>query len=114
MAKKPLDFFDNMKLQGVILPAFPAVSTPTIVPAGALRATVKLLIVIVMNLSGGAISLCNTNVRYRFLEDGNGHPFRCCECLVIDCIFHDIGNVNMASVDQPDPDASVTQGRTLH
>ena len=57
-AKKPLDFFDNMKLQGVVLPAFPAVSTPTTVPAGALGATVKLLIVIVMNLSGGAISLC--------------------------------------------------------
>jgi hypothetical protein len=40
-----------MKLQGIILPESVAVSTPTIVPVGALRATVKLLIVIVMNLS---------------------------------------------------------------
>ena len=50
-----------MKLQGIIVPAFVAVSTPTIVPAGALAATVILLIVIVMNLSGGAVSLCKTN-----------------------------------------------------
>jgi hypothetical protein len=43
-----------MKLQGIILPTSLAVSTPTIVPVGALEATVKLPIVIVMNLSGGA------------------------------------------------------------
>ena len=48
IAKKPLDFFDNMKLQGITLPASFAVSTPTIVPEGAFSATVKLLIVIVM------------------------------------------------------------------
>ena len=48
-----------MKLQGIILLASPAVSAPTIVPAGALGATVKLLIVIGMNLSGGAKSLLN-------------------------------------------------------
>lgn len=53
IAKKPLDFFDRMKLQGTIVPASLAVSVPTIVPVGALRATVKLLIVIVINLSGG-------------------------------------------------------------
>jgi hypothetical protein len=48
-----------MKLQGIILPASVAVSTPIIVPVGALGGTVKLLIVIVINLSGGAISLLN-------------------------------------------------------
>jgi len=48
-----------MKLHGIILPTSLAVSTPIIVPAGALWVTVKLLIVIVMNLSGGAISLPN-------------------------------------------------------
>jgi len=48
-----------MKLQGIILPASLAVSMPTIVPAGALEATCKLLIVIVMNLSGGAIRPLN-------------------------------------------------------
>ena len=41
-----------MKLHGIILPTSLAESTPTIVPAGALRATVKLVIVIVINLSG--------------------------------------------------------------
>ena len=40
-----------MKLQGITLPTSLAVSTPIIVPVGALRATVKLLIVIGMNLS---------------------------------------------------------------
>jgi hypothetical protein len=44
-----------MKLQGIILPASVAVSTPIIVPVSALGGTVKLLIVIVINnLSGGA------------------------------------------------------------
>jgi hypothetical protein len=42
------DNTDNMKLDGIIPFAFLAVSTPTTVPAGALAATVKLLIVIVM------------------------------------------------------------------
>jgi hypothetical protein len=41
-----------MKLHGIILPTSLADSTPTIVPAGAFFATVKLVIVIVMNLSG--------------------------------------------------------------
>jgi hypothetical protein len=41
-----------MKLHGMILPTSLAESTPTIVPAGAFAAAVKLLIVIVMNLSG--------------------------------------------------------------
>jgi len=48
-----------MKLQGIILPASVAVSTPIIVPVGALGGTVKLLIVIVINLSGGATSSLN-------------------------------------------------------
>ena len=48
MAKKPLDFFDNMKLQGIILLASFAVSTPTIVPVGAFKGAVKLLMAIVM------------------------------------------------------------------
>ena len=52
MAKKPLEFFDNIKLQVIILPALLAVSTPTFVPVGALWDTVKLLIEIVINLSG--------------------------------------------------------------
>jgi hypothetical protein len=37
-----------MKLHGIMPLAFLAMSTPTTVPAGALAATVKLLIVIVM------------------------------------------------------------------
>jgi hypothetical protein len=40
-----------MKLHGIILPTSLAVSTPTIVPVGPFRDTVKLLIVIGMNLS---------------------------------------------------------------
>ena len=84
MAKKPLDFFDSIKLQGIITPVSLAVSTPTIVPAGAFWATVKLLIVIVINLSDGAISLCNTNVQYRFLEHRIGRLFRCCKFLAIE------------------------------
>ena len=56
IAKYPLDCFDNMKLQGIIVPASVAVSTPTIVPVGALNATFILLIVIVINLSGRAVS----------------------------------------------------------
>jgi hypothetical protein len=41
-----------MKLQGIILPApSVAVSTPTVVPAGALPLTVKLLMLIVIRLS---------------------------------------------------------------
>jgi hypothetical protein len=73
MAKYPLDFFDNMKSQGITLPASVAVSTPTIVPVGALEATVKLLIMIVMNFSGGAISLLN-ECPARFLERRNERP----------------------------------------
>ena len=63
-----------MKLHGIILAASLAVSTPTKVPVGALGATVKLLIVIVMNLSGGAISLRNERP-YRFLERESGVLF---------------------------------------
>jgi len=74
MAKKPLDCFDKMKLQGIMLPASLAVSIPTTVPAGAFWATVKLLIVIVMNLSGGAISLSKTNVGYRFWSMETARP----------------------------------------
>ena len=40
-----------MKLQGIAVSASTAASTPTIVPAGALTGTFKLLIVIVINLS---------------------------------------------------------------
>jgi hypothetical protein len=58
------------------VPASVAVSTPTIVPVGAFWATVKLLIVIVMNLSGGAVSLCENECR--FLKQGNGRPFAEC------------------------------------
>ncbi len=61
-----------MKLQGIILPTSLAVSTPTIVPAGALWVTVKLLIVIVMNLSGGAICLAN-EWPVRSLESATTH-----------------------------------------
>ena len=39
-----------MKLQGIILPTSLAVSTPTIVPAGALAAIFRLLSVIVIDL----------------------------------------------------------------
>jgi hypothetical protein len=41
-----------MRLHGVILPRSLAESAPTIIPAGAFAATVKLVVVIVMNLSG--------------------------------------------------------------
>jgi hypothetical protein len=49
-----------MKLHGIMPFAFLAVSTPTIVPAGALEATVKLLIVIVMSSP-----VCNEAIRAR-------------------------------------------------
>jgi hypothetical protein len=51
MLKKPLDSFDSMKLQGIMVFASTAASTPTIVPAEAFWVTVKLLIMIVINLS---------------------------------------------------------------
>jgi hypothetical protein len=52
IAKYPPDLFVNMKLHGIILfvESF-AVRTPTVAPVGALAAIVKLLIVIVMDLS---------------------------------------------------------------
>jgi hypothetical protein len=71
-----------MKLQGIILPASAAVSTPIIVPVGALGGTVKLLIVIVINLSGGAISLLN-ECPAPFPEGRKRPLFRCCESLAI-------------------------------
>ena len=62
-----------MKSQEIILPASVAVSTPTIVPVGALGPTVKLLIMIVMDFSGGAISLLN-ECPTRFLDRRNDRP----------------------------------------
>jgi hypothetical protein len=52
-----------MKLHGIILPTSLAVSTPTIVPAGAFWATVKLLIVIVINLSGWSVARHSKSTR---------------------------------------------------
>jgi len=55
MAKKPAEFFVNMKLHGITVPdASRAVSTPTIVPGIALLFIVKLLMLIVMKLSACA------------------------------------------------------------
>jgi hypothetical protein len=52
MAKYPPALFVSMKLHGMMFPAESlAVRTPTVAPVGALAATVKLLIVIVMDLS---------------------------------------------------------------
>ncbi len=57
MAKKPAEFFVNMKLHGITVPdASRAVSTPTIVPGIALLFIVKLLMLIVMKLSACAPS----------------------------------------------------------
>jgi len=53
MAKNPADFFVNMKLHGMTVPdASYAVNMPTTVPEGALLFTVKLLMLIVIQLSG--------------------------------------------------------------
>jgi len=53
MPKNPAEFFVNVKLLGTIVPeASCAVNTPTTVPAGAVLFTVKLLILIVIQLSG--------------------------------------------------------------
>ena len=78
-----------MKLQGIILLASVAVRTPIIVPVGALGSTVKLLIVIVINLSGGAISLLN-ECSAPFRKHGKDRPDRCCESLAIDFLIHNI------------------------
>ena len=52
MAKYPPALFVSMKLHGMMFPVESlAVRTPTVAPVGALAATVKLLIVIVMDLS---------------------------------------------------------------
>jgi hypothetical protein len=52
MAKKPAEFFVNVKLLGITAPdASRAVSTPTIVPGIPLLFIVKLLMLIVMRLS---------------------------------------------------------------
>jgi hypothetical protein len=66
--KYPLDFFDNIKLHGTIIPASHAVSTPTIVPLGALDGTVKLLILIVTNLSAMALGPRNSRVAGHWLR----------------------------------------------
>jgi hypothetical protein len=55
-----------MKLHGIILPTSLAVSVPTIVPAGAFWATVKLLIVIVMTSP-----VCNRADMAASLSTGN-------------------------------------------
>jgi hypothetical protein len=57
MAKLQPAFF-RIKLHGMMLhELFIAVSTPTVVPVSALAATVKLLIVIGINLSGSKRAL---------------------------------------------------------
>jgi hypothetical protein len=91
-----------MKLQGIILPASLAVSTPTRVPVGALGATVKLLIVIVMNLSGGATSLRATNVRCRFLEHERP-SFSSLRVLAIDYLIDNLIDVNISIIKRSIP-----------
>jgi hypothetical protein len=83
-----------MKLQGIILPASAAVSTPIIVPVGALGGTVKLLIVIVINLSGGAISLLNKCPAP--FPEGRKRPLFSLLRVFSNCVYHNIVNVNMA------------------
>ncbi len=52
MAKNPAEFFVNVKLHGTTVPdALSAVNTPTTVPGGALFFTLRLLILIVIQLS---------------------------------------------------------------
>jgi hypothetical protein len=52
MAKKPAEPFVNVKLHGMTAPeASRAVNTPTTAPASALLFTVKLLILMVIQLS---------------------------------------------------------------
>ena len=96
-----------MKLQGIILPASVAVSTPIIVPVGALGGTVKLLIVIVINLSGDAISLLNECLTpFPGAQKRSVGP----HLLISQAIIHHINNLNISNIAQPDADASVTQG----
>ena len=53
MAKNPAEFFVNVKLHGMMVPdSSRAVNTPTTVLAGALLFTVKLLMLMVIYLSG--------------------------------------------------------------
>jgi hypothetical protein len=60
MAKKPAEFFVNVKLHGITVPdASRAVSTPTIVPDIALLSMFKLLMLIVMRLSACALKQVN-------------------------------------------------------
>jgi hypothetical protein len=52
IARNPAEFFVNVKVQGTTVPdASRAVNTPTTVPGGALLFTVKLLILMVIQLS---------------------------------------------------------------
>jgi hypothetical protein len=52
IARNPAEFFVNVKLHAMTAPeASRAVNTPTTVPAGALLFTVKLLILMVIQLS---------------------------------------------------------------
>ena len=91
-----------MKLQGIILPASLAVSMPTIVPAGALEATCKLLIVIVMNLSGGAIRPLNESGA-AFWNAGTAVSFRRREFRKDIFIIHNSININIARIAKPIP-----------
>jgi hypothetical protein len=52
MAKTPAEFVVSEKLQSTIFPAPYAVSTPTMVPLGALLFTLKLLMLIVISVPG--------------------------------------------------------------
>jgi len=76
MAKYPPALFVNVKLHGMmLLAASLAPSTPTIAPVGALAATVKLLIVIVMDLS--AAQFVHEREHRRPPRADNGGTFPC-------------------------------------
>jgi hypothetical protein len=74
MAKKPAEFLVRAKVQFTKLPALSALSTPTMVPAGALFFTLKLLMLIVINFSAWL------NKRR---EDSRGFPIRDCEIAIM-------------------------------
>jgi hypothetical protein len=77
MAKYPPACFVNMKLHGMMLPAVSlAVRTPTPAPVGALAATLKLLIVIVMDLSAAQFV---RKRKHRLPASGYGHTSSGCK-----------------------------------